>query len=163
MTQFAFIILSALLSVSALAANPPKKSYYFENLKGKYIAELKIGKKLFLDELEITEMTAHPGFASFAEYLGGSYSVPGIFTSPLISGKVVLEKREETKDFDGFAFSFAVLANENGKQYPVYFQFRGALENFCLVKGRAATEQEFYYGLLGEVVLRNQSENCRGR
>lgn len=128
-------ILAAALTTAVAGAGDAKEitqacqagGGFFTAYPGSYTVKLKIGSHTFLDELVISAITRKPGMANAVESFKGTYTVPGIFSTEVLNGRLgIIPHKHE--------LSFKILATENGESYPVYFQATG---DACLMTGEA--------------------------
>lgn len=87
-------------------------------LDGAYVMKLKIGDKIFEDQLSIKAEQPERTIdvTSYNGGLIGELTVPGMFTSP-VNGKAICLNFESL-----CKLNFEITANENGQSYKVFYE-----------------------------------------
>lgn len=109
--------------VFARASEPAK-------LDGAYIMKLKIGDKIFEDQLRI-KSEKEGDVISVNSYNGGitgELTVPGMFTSAVIGKAICVKFESQCK------LNFEITANENGQSYKVFYEASVAGHDYHLIR-----------------------------
>ncbi len=85
-------------------------------LDGNYEVHLKVGDRIFLDQMEIKGKDGEIKLQSFHGSITGTMTVPGNFTSPL-SGEGHCSEKDSLCELD-----FDIDAHEQGQAYKVHYQ-----------------------------------------
>ena len=93
-------------------------------LDGKYLMELKIGDRIFIDHLDLQGMEGAIHLRTFNGGIAGAITVPGIFTAPL-SGQANCSESSSSCELN-----FVINAYEGGKYYKVFYQAELTNENY---------------------------------
>lgn len=121
-----------------------------EDLKGSYDVKMQIGHTTFDEELVISDIQA-PAKGREHVFIG-TYSVPGIFISPVHGGQ--LRRAFLCGSEEILSLRFSIIAKENGQAYPVSFE---AFGNHCSMKGVAKLADG---SKLGEFTMKQNSPDC---
>lgn len=105
------MMLSILLLLGAFSA---------QAMDGRYLVNLKIGDKVFQDEMEIK---SDESVIYREREIYGTYSVPGEFIS-LLKGTSYCHLWN-----NDCSLNFEIVAQENGRSYKVFFQAYGLVVN----------------------------------
>ncbi len=101
---------------------PDETSYI--SLSGSYKMLLKIGDRIFEDQLELNSPEGPIKMIGFLGKINGSVTVPGVFSSPL-------HGEASCSFWESFCeFNFNIIAHENGQDFSVYYQGQLAVDDY---------------------------------
>lgn len=116
------LILTITIALFAIAVTHVKASEQY--LDGKYLMELKIGDRVFIDHMDLQGQGQPLLLRVFNGAITGTVTVPGIFTSDLKGQGHCSESSASCE------LNFVIIAHEHGRDYKVFYHAELTKENY---------------------------------
>lgn len=101
-------------------------------LDGKYLMELKIGDRVFIDHMDLQGQEGSIHLQAFNGGITGTITVPGIFTAHLNGQGNCSESSSSCE------LNFVINAHEGGKYYKVFYHAKLTNEDYLRALSRKA-------------------------